>query len=324
MINPHRIVYNKFCSVDFDLLCDVAFDSDNGESSSFLNREAIASESYKGEYRRVHNYKYTDVLAPTFTFIKRGFEDFTFEEQRKVISWLTSKSTASFLTVYYDDSDVVSFELLGAFTEINTYKIANNRTVGFTAIFESVSPWAFSPIRTKVIDINNQSTTIKLSLDEPESPIYPRVTIKQDSISSVVPISHAMTDTDRWMSNTVYYYSDDGKYYWIDAEGVKHISSTNDSGFESTSTSITNIHTNENGVINTFDSAIQNNIKGETIVLDGTNRVISSSRVNGRIFGDDFVNWTWLPLYEGTNEISVIGNSTVTLEWREPIKCGEF
>ena len=325
MIAINRCVYNKFCSVDFDLLCDVAFDSDHGESDSFLNREAIASESHNGHFKRVHNYKYGDVFAPTFTFIKRGFGNFSFEEQRKILSWLTSKSTASFLTVYYDDSEVVSFELLGAFTDIKTYKLANGRTVGFTAVFESVTPWALSPIKTTVLDVSNQSVEIELSLDEPETPIYPYIAIEQDNISSVVPINKTLTKDDMWIPGTVYYFKDVDSYYWIDpTTGEKQISKTNDANIETTSVLLKNVHTNDVGMSSEFISLTKNNIKGETIILDGTNKVVSSSRTNGRIFGDDFVNWNWLPLCDGKNSISMVGNCTVTMKWREPIKIGEF
>jgi hypothetical protein len=71
-----------------------------------------------------------------------------------------------------------------------------------------------------------------------------------------------------------------------------------------------------------FDLRIANNTRGEIVVVDGANRVISSSRT--RIFGDDFINWNWLPLYDGINSISVEGNCTVIIEWREPVKCGDF
>jgi hypothetical protein len=67
---------------------------------------------------------------------------------------------------------------------------------------------------------------------------------------------------------------------------------------------------------------IKNNTGSEKIVIDGANRIISSSNTR-RIFGDDF-NWKWLEMYDGTNEIIVEGNCTVTLEWREVRKVGEY
>ena len=61
----------------------------------------------------------------------------------------------------------------------------------------------------------------------------------------------------------------------------------------------------------------------ETVVLDGANKIVFSSRSNGRTFGNDF-SWNWLPLFNGDNHITVIGNCQVKLEFREPIKIGEW
>ena len=41
------------------------------------------------------------------------------------------------------------------------------------------------------------------------------------------------------------------------------------------------------------------------------------------VIGNDFA-WKWLPLAPGGNRIRITGNCTITFEWREPIKIGEF
>ena len=326
MISVNRIAYNNYSSRDFDILCDLAFDSDNGDTDSYLNREAVASESYNGKIKRVHNFKYTDTLQLHFTFIKEGFGDFTIAEQRRILTWLTSKSTPSFLSVYYDDTNAVEYEVLGAFTEVTSYKLANNRTVGYVATFESVSPFAFSDLHTQTIDSRNasdKSLVIQVNTDDPESPLYPKITIVQNSVTSVVEVNHAMTDSDTWLDGTVYHYSAGNKYYWLDASGNKQTSSSNTSGIETTSVAIKNVYTDNSNTTTVANCYVKNNIKGETVVLDGANRVVSSSRANGRIFGDDF-SWNWIPFAEGNNTVSVEGNCVVTIEWREPIKCGEY
>jgi hypothetical protein len=68
---------------------------------------------------------------------------------------------------------------------------------------------------------------------------------------------------------------------------------------------------------------VKNNTATETVVVDGANQIISSTNTK-RIFGYDFINWTWLPLYDGKNELTVDGNCTVTLEYREIRKVGEY
>ena len=323
MISVNRILYAGYSSRDFDLKTCLSFEGDTGDISTYLGREAIASESYRGDLKRVHNYKYSEVLAPTLTFIKDNFEDFTMDEQRKVLRWLTSKDTTSFLTVYHDDSEVVSYEILGGFIEINTHKIGNGRVVGMTATFESVAPWAFSALKTITKDVSNPSDntiTINLETDDIQNAVYPRITIQQDSDTNIIEINRAMTDTDNWVEGSVFKYG--STYYWVDANGVKHTSTTNSSGFDTTSVSIRNTYTDDKGNVSVFDSLVKNNIKGEAVVLDGANRVVSSS-VDTRIYGDDF-SWNWTPLYYGKNVLSFVGNCTVTLEYREVRKVGEF
>lgn len=323
MINPHRIKFNNCYSTDFDLLCCVAFNSDDGETNSFLNREQLVSESHDGRYRHSHGFKYSDVFSPKFTFTKNDFSDFSIEEQRKVLSWLTSKSTASFLSVFYDDSEVIEFECLGGWTEINTQKLANNRTVAIVATFESISPFAFSPLQ--IVDGSNfegNVITINLETDDPQSAVYPKITIKQNS-DIVVKVDHAMTQEDTWIEGTIYHYEDGEMYYYINSEGNKTNSPTMPSGFTTTSVFIKNIHTDDMDNSVSFDAKVKNNIANEIVILDGANRVISSNRQAGRIFGDDF-SWDWIPLYEGENELSFIGNCTVEIQYRYPIKCGEF
>ena len=324
MISVHRLIYNSYSSKDFDLCCQLAFDSDSGETSAFLSREAVASETHRGDFKRVSSYKYSESFAPTITFIDKNFGDFDFDRQRKILKWLTSKDTASFLTVYHDDSEVVSYEILGGFTEIQTYKMGNGRVVGFTAVFESIAPWAFSSLYTISKDVSNpldNKIIINLETDDPQNAVYPRITIQQDSNTNVISIDHPMTDTDTWVEGSVYQYIGNDRYYWIDKNGVKQTSSTNTSNFNTTSVSIRNIHTDDYGKVSTFDTLVKNNIKGEVVTLDGANRVVSSSST--RIFGDDF-SWNWTPLYEGKNELSFVGNCIVTVEFRHPIKCGEF
>ena len=182
MVSPHKIKFNQISSEELnviDLIMCVAFDSDNGETSTFLGREAVASESYDGRYKNVTRYKYNELFSPRFTFMKKNFGNFTMEEVRQVLKWLTSLDTASLLNVYYDDSEVVSWSAVGGWTEINTYKLANNRTVGITAVFEAVTPYALSDLytATKTITATDNKLTINIDTDD-NKPVYPRVTIQ--------------------------------------------------------------------------------------------------------------------------------------------------
>ena len=275
MISIHRFTYNGYSSEDFDLCCQLSFDESSGETSTFLSREAVASETYRGEIQKVSSYKYTDVLAPTITLIDKNFGDFDLDRQRKILRWLTSKHMPSFITIYHDDSNVVSYEILGAFTECSTYKLGSGRVVGFTAVFTSVSPFAYSALQTitkTIAGTTNNTFNIEVDSDDEDNAIYPRITIQKSGSGDVA---------------------------------------------------ITNTYADQNQQSHLATLQIKNNGDRETITVDGANRVISSSSMS-RIFGDDFVGWNWLPMYNGTNTIAVTGNCTIKFEFRTVVKCGEY
>ena len=313
-------------SLDFNLWTELSFDSDEGECETFLNREAIISESHNGTLNRVHGYKWTDVLTPKITFIKRDYENFTADENRRILSWLTSSAQASFLDIYNDDSEVIAFCVLGNFVTINQHKLANGRIVGYTAEFESVSPFAFSPLRTvtkTISDSTDNKITINVDTDDPQAPIYPRITIVENAGDNVIAFNKILTNDDTWIDGSIFEYG--GIYYWFDAAKRVVSSSDKPEDITTTSVSIQNKYTPYgSNTSRTFNTIIKKNIMGEKIILDGANKVISSSRMDGRIFGDDFTNWQWIPLYHGENELSFVGNCTVTIDYRTPIKCGEF
>lgn len=372
MISPYKITYNGYSNEDFDLICDLAFDSDSGETSSFLSRDAVASETYRGAIKHVSSYKFTESFTPRLTFIDKNFGDFSLERQRQILKWLTSKDTPSFINIYHDDSNVVSYAILGNFISCDSYKLGNGRVVGFQCTFESVMPFALSDLYTvtkTISDPTDNKITINIDTDD-SKPVYPRITIKHHAIvvqipkdtvytvySDMVPntvyyngstyywksdlpgkctgvvnpdytgwetvtVDHAYTDADTWESNKIYYYPANNTYYWMDPYTFK--ASTTNPNLTTTSVRFTNNHTNFFNQLQVLaPTIVKNSNSTETVVLDGANKVISSSSVN-RVFDADFVNWNWLPMLDGKNEITVEGNCTVTFEWREVRKPGEY
>lgn len=324
MLSPYKIRWKSDTSIELNLWVGLSFDSDTGEVDTYLNRAAVASESYNGTLKRVHGYKWEQTFTPKFTFIKQNYADFTSEENRRILTWLTSSVNAEFLDVYKTKSDVIDFSLLGNFITVKQYKLGNGRVVGYVAEFESVTPWALSPLRTITKDVSHPADAtieINLATDEPQSAIYPRITIQQ--LGTVIAVDHEMSDTDEnWVKGSVFTYN--GTYYWIDSKDIKQHLDANDSGLDTTSVAIKNTYTDDQGVIHTFKSLVKNNLGDETVILDGANRVVLSTlNEYRRVFGDDFT-WQWIPLYKGKNVLSFVGNCSVTIEYREPIKCGEF
>lgn len=330
MIAPNRIRYNNIFSNELsipDLIMCVAMDSDNGETPTFLNREAVSSESHDGRYKRIHSFKYTETFAPKFTFMKQDFGDFTMDEVRIVLKWLTSKDTTALLETYYDDSNVVSWASIGGWVEPQTHKLANNRTVAITAVWDSISPFAFSGLYTVTKVISRETgNTITINIDTDDNqPVYPRITVQHKG--SVVDISSGATLTylSDMVENTVYFNGT--TYYWKTADSTDPIyfhSSTMNPNLNTTGVKFVNTHTDAFNKKTVFPPTIvKNNNTTETVTIDGANKIISSNNVN-RIFGDDFKDWRWLALYDGKNEIKVDGNCTVTISYREIRKIGEY
>jgi hypothetical protein len=304
----------------------VAMDSDNGETPSFLNREAIFSESYDGRYKRIHGFKFTETFAPKFTFFKKDFSNFEMDEVRIVLKWLTSKDTTALLEAYYDDSNVVTWASIGGFVEPQTYKLANNRTIAITAVWDSISPFAFSDLYTTTKTISSaEDNKITINIDTDDNkPVYPRIIIKHNGSVVNIPAGTVLTYLSDMVENTAYFNGT--TYYWKTENSTDPIyfhSSTTNPNLSATSVKITNTHTdffNQSTVLN--PTIVKNNNTTEIITLDGANKIASSNSIR-RIFGNDF-NWQWLELCDGKNEIAIEGNCEVMLEWREVRKIGEY
>lgn len=131
-------------------------------------------------------------------------------------------------------------------------------------------------------------------------------------------------------------------YHFLEDHTIRKVSTTEDKtsriweivGIASAAVQIENVYTlngedkssktviSGGSIISTEDGTI-----GETIVLDGTNKVIynKTSADNGslKIIGDHF-NWEWVPLAFGTNNITVTGKCKIKFEWIEPRKVGNL
>lgn len=330
MVSPHKFRYAGIFSNELnmpDLITCVAFDSDNGDTETHLAREGVSSESYDGRYKRMHNFKYTDTFKCTFTLTKSNFGDFTQEEVRATLKWLTQKDTTALLEVFYDDSNVVSWASIGGFVNLSLRKLANNRTVAIVAEWDSVHPFCLSDLHTVTKTIsssNDNKITINIDTDD-NKPVYPRITIQEKG--SVIRIANETTYNalSDMVENTAYFNGT--TYYWKTAPGTddKYFnSSTTNPNLSTTSVRIRNTHTDFFNQTTVLDPVvIKNNNTTEKIILDGANKIVSSDSVN-RIFGDDFVNWQWLELRDGKNEITIEGNCEVTLEYRTIRKVGEY
>ena len=378
MLSPFKIHWNGFSSLDKDLWCELSFGGNSGEASSFLSREAVFTERVDGSYRNLYNYKYNEVLAPQITLIKQDYSDFSHEENRQILSWLTSLNKPSWLEVFHDDSEVVDYRLWGNWSNIEQYKMGNSRVVGYVCTFESSSPMAFSPkyeITKQVSGVNN--FTINCESDEYDKVLYPKVSIifgvhknasgQYDYKDLYFPatIDPLANSTYYMIPNVIYTYSGSlyvnvvneeqtirvtvqptlsngitpnsnsvGKYYYFtDNNTINTVVETKTNSGEyiynikklcsvTAAVQIDNTYF-FNGENIQKSTIISGGVLGETLTLDGTNKVVSSDQDSLKIMGDYF-NWEWLPLANDNNTITVTGNCTVKIEWIEPRKVGDL
>jgi hypothetical protein len=192
--------------------------------------------------------------------------------------------------------------------------MACDTTGGYTVILEADDICDFKG------GLGGTDFVLDVHTDEYEAPIYPKITLALNSHSNVIETDCEPTDI---ADGFVYYYKMQDLYFWKDDKGQIRTSNSNQSGIMDSKIMIGNTYTDSDGETHTVMSEINNNMKGETIIIDGANKVISSDRDGGRIFGDDF-DWNWIPLMNGQNTLTVIANCTVTVEWREPIKVGQY
>ena len=388
MIAPYRVVWQSVSSIDYDLSTNLSFGNESGATSSFLNKQSVVTEHYDGSYRRIHSYKYTDVLTPRITFIKQDFSEFTFEENRQMLSWLTSRDSADWLEIYHDDSNVMSYRLYGNFISVEQHKLSTGHVIGYECEFESSSPYAWSRkmIYPEVAEVlneignpqeNNDYLTVSetaefdvtCNSDEYNKLTFPQVTItfsdKNDDMYFNVD-TDPMYATDPMMPDVIYDfkgslyvnidngYSEDsgviqisgkmsidteasatlsGAYYYFPEERIVAKSvrkSTNADAWEWKTVSVVGamVQINNTYVLNGKTVPKKTIIAGgspnETIVLDGMNKVIYSTKSNeAKRVGDAF-NWEWPSLIAGKNHITITGNCKIKFEWLEPRKIGSM
>jgi hypothetical protein len=227
MIDAHKIIYNGLSSEEFDVTLHLTFEGDSGASDSFLNRETVSTVSYDGSRKYIHSAKFTDSAMPKFTLIKKNFSDFTFEENRRILSWLTSSSRPLWLEIYKDDSNVISYRYFCIPTNIELYKLGNSRVIGYQFEIDSSAPYAYSRLFkypedpdnleeiADYLQVSGENTfTITCGTDEYNKLVYPRVTVNFNSEKVYIPIDRDPTINQyKMMSNIIYHNTNTNKYY---------------------------------------------------------------------------------------------------------------
>ena len=304
---PHFSYLNKDSQTDFNWIV-ASLDPDNGEQDSGMSMEQIYTESYRGTKRILYGTRYDTAPVIKITVVKCNGTDFSIAECRAAYRWLIGNPNASYLDLYVGDE--LQYSFIGTIQDVKPYKL-DARTVALSIYFESISPWAYSDIKTHscafdqaldvdsngVLDFEDNALTFKISDDgvlysESEKLIIDSTGTTFIDTAVTLPINN---DTDDLYS-----------YIYLD---------TNIANNNSDYVSIKNKTTKDETIIYGMSPY-------ETITLSNNQFIISS--ISGKTFGNTF-NFIWPRLAPGVNEFELYGSGSarITFSYRHPIKIGD-
>lgn len=177
---------------DYNLII-TRFDSDVGEVATGLATESIYTSSYDGTRRNLYGTKYSSPEPLVITIMKLSGEEFSIDETRQILRWLTGAKTDSWLDLYIGDE--VKYRLLGHVQNIQQYKL-DARIVGFVITFESASPFAYSSLQEEWHSVNGEENLIEINneSDDIHSYVYLNTTFKNSTGESLKIINTSLDD----------------------------------------------------------------------------------------------------------------------------------
>ena len=301
-----------------------AFDPDDGFKDTFLSMDPVYEESRHGEYRFDYGARYNSVSTIEITIIKRDLTDFSIDDVRSTLRWLTGSRTNSWLDIYC--GNVFQYSFLGRVTDVKQRKL-DGRIIGLMIIFTSISPWAFSKQfefnRTIMQTLSAEENTYGLTLTKNSN----EMSINKEGVlcngpesndsgtfdidaSGVISVRNIITaNIDNQTDDLYTYINLDIRF---ENESCKWVEITNNTIGETTK-----VENLENGEIVDI-------INKHFIVSYGIDQVSGQLVNNNRIFGDDF-NFVWPRLLPGVNDFIVNGNGNGRLKfsYRYPMKIGD-
>lgn len=295
------------------IIAAFASDTDNGLTDTFLSMDISSDDYYDGTKRYTYNSRYNTQATVTITVVKNNGKDFSLQQVRSCLRWLTGAKTDSWLDMY--NGDEIKYSFLGRVTNVQNYKL-DARVVGLTITFTSVSPWAYSA--PQVFDCS----------------IYQLIDITEDGVllkggDDAVPLG---TDSEGVLSVS---YLDNNNYFNITDEGVVYIDNSYKTVIDNQSDDLYTYIYLDIDYINESSSfvSIRNITLGEETKVTSirTNESISISAkqfiisdVPNKIFGDTF-NFVWPRLQPGLNDFIVEGDGrgSAKFTYRYPMKVGD-
>lgn len=265
-----RFKYLGINSQDKNLVVVNLDGGDSGESDTFLGMDPIYTDNASGTQRLDYGAKFNNVAVIKITTIKQDGSDFSVENTRDCLKWITGSRTTSPLDlvnytteefeegndkrvltndgkiecqienqvedvfhVYIDSVELsednwtfdkerkivtvdaelsegdsilinyskIMFTFIGRVTSAWHYKI-DARTVGITFEFTSVSPWAYSPIKTitEKLDGATKSISIPNESDDIETPVYMKTTFTNTKKGGSLVLLNTLTNEETEIS----------------------------------------------------------------------------------------------------------------------------
>ena len=302
-----------------------AFEPDEGFKDTFLGMDQISEDYYDGTKKFLYGTRYNSTATISITLVKMDGTDWSLDDNRKALRWLTGSRTASWLDLckYKDEENgwLISYSFLGTVGSPQQYKL-DGRVVGISFEFLSISPWAYSPEQvfdrfinqTLSIDNNGVLTSKAMSIDTNGVLCNSRVPgpgacfcIEDDGTiyvenKIIATIDNTTDDLYSYIYLDIEFLNDSCGYLEIRNETLGEV------------TRVDNLH------------------KGDIIYITGkqfigayTRNQLTNELINQeRIFGNDF-NFVWPRLAPGENSLIVEGNGngTVKFSYRYPMKVGD-
>lgn len=288
-----------------------SFEPDNGFKDTFLGMDQISENYYDGTKKFLYGTRYNSTATISITLIKSDSADWTIDDNRKALKWLTGAKTASWLDLYQGSKIVYSF--LGTITSPQQYKL-DGRVVGLSFEFASITPWAFSSPQMfdctigQLLSTTDDGVLFVSKGDAQEFKCDDGVVYLDDKLGKNLNVSDdGVLHIDNMYRETIINESDDlYTYIYLD------IDYQNDNG---TYISIKNATLGE-------ESRIENVSPNEFIQISAKQFIISD--IPNKLFGDDF-NFVWPRLQPGENDFIIDGNGNgrAQFTYRYPIKIGD-
>ena len=294
----------------------VHFESgDTGETETFLGMDSVYTENAYGTRRIDYGARYNSVALIRISVMKKDEESFSVTEVRDFLKWTTGVKKTSFLDLVNEDT--VAYSFCGRVINVLQHKL-DQKTVGFTIEFESVSPWAYSPEQTI-----SGPTQGALAIDD-NGLLYICGETDEDKLSLYYNTGNGSISVNNTTNGGLTYFDD----------GIVAVSACNITINNLTDDLYNYVYLNvkfvnkdsksleiENTTLNEM-TQITGLKKNEVVEISSEHFIVSDSPQ--KIFGDSF-NFVWPRLAPGINEFKIYSDKQghIYISYRYPIKIGD-